>query len=185
MDSHAMKMISESHNLTLNWIQSGVLKRRYILLSGEDPVASLHWVRGTLPHAIGQTADGKWTFHSSRLLYPRVTIQSLDNDRLEAIFEISLKGRSRLSYTDGRNFYWDSTNFWNNEWEFATVEGERLVKFVPEQGLFKIGARIVLEEDALEYQELPLLIVTGWYLLVSMSQENSDLSSLTQAIRAK
>jgi hypothetical protein len=180
-----MKTIAETGSLTMNWIQSGLLNRKYTLLSGEDQVATLQWVRGKYPHALGQVDGRTWKFQSNRVLYPRVSIQSIDKDKLEAIFEASLKGQGHLIFTDGRKFHWDSTDFWNNVWEFSSAEGERLVKFVPEQGLFKIGARIVLEESALEYKELPLLIVTGWYLLVSMSQEDSDLSGLTRAIRAK
>ena len=96
-----------------------------------------------------------------------------------------MKGQGNLTYTDGRKFHWLSTDFWNNEWVFTDEKGERLLQFVPEQGLFKIGAKVNIEPQALKMAELPLLAITGWYLLVNINEQDSDLSSLARAIKVK
>ncbi len=181
-----MKTIAEIDSLEMKWVQSGLLQRRYTLLAEEDIVATLNWVGGKLPHAVGQAATGMWIFRSSRVIYPRVSIKSAMDDTVEANFEASLKGQGSLLLTNGLKFYWENSNFWANKWEFTNAEGERLVQFKPEQGLFKIGAQVILQQDAfICLKELPLLVITGWYLLTSMSQEDSDLSGLAKAIRFK
>ena len=177
--------ISETELLTLHWIQYGFINRKYVLFSGDHPVASLRWIKSKIPHAIGETADNRWIFQSSRLLYPRVSIKSGEADQLEATFEATMKGHGKLTFTDGRNFHWLSTDFWNNEWVFTDAQGERLIQFIPEQGLFKIGAALNLEPQVLSLPELPLLAVTGWYLLVNINEQDGDLSSLASAVRVK
>ena len=180
-----MKPIYETDLQTLHWVQYGIFNRKYVLVSGEHEIASLRWVRSKLPHAVGETASGRWSFHCSHLLYPRVSIRSCELDRLEATFEASMKGHGRLSFTGGRYFHWLSTDFWNNEWVFTDAQGERLIQFAPEQGLFKIGATLNLEPHALSIPELPLLAVTGWYLLVNINEQDGDLSSLARAVKVK
>jgi hypothetical protein len=179
-----MKSIAETGLLTLNWIQYGFINRKYALFSGEHQVASLHWSKGKIPHAIGEAAGGKWAFQSSRVLYWRVSIKSLELDRLEATLATT-KGQGNLTYTDGRTFHWLSTNFWKNEWVFTDAEGERLLQLIPEQGLFKIGAQVILEPQALAYDELPLLAITGWYLLVSINEQDSSLTNLASTVKVK
>ena len=180
-----MKSIAETGLLTLNWIQYGFINRKYALFAGEQQVASLYWNKEKYPRAIGEAATGKWIFQSGRVLYPRVSIKAIEPDRLEATFEATMKGQGNLTYTDGRKFHWLSTDFWNNEWVFSDPEGERLLQFIPEQGLFKIGAKVNLEPQALAYSELPLLVITGWYLLVNINEQDSDLSSLARAVKVK
>jgi hypothetical protein len=180
-----MKTIAETGLLTLNWIQSGFINRKYALFSGEHQVASLYWNKGKKPGAVGEAATGKWLFQSSRVLYPRVSIKAIEPDRLVATFEATLKGSGNLALTDGRKYRWLSTDFWNNEWVFTDARGERLLQFIPEQGLFKIGAQVILEPQTLDYPELPLLAITGWYLLVNINKQDSDLSSLAWAVKVK
>jgi hypothetical protein len=180
-----MKSIAETGLLTLNWIQYGFINRKYALLSGEHQVASLYWNKEKFPRAIGEASSCKWAFQSNRVLYPRVSIKIIASDRLEATFEAAMKGQGTLIYTDGRKFHWLSTDFWNNEWVFTDPKGERLLQFIPEQGLFKIGAKVKLEPQALAYSELPLLVITGWYLLVNINEQDSDLSSLATAVKVK
>jgi len=141
--------------------------------------------QGKISRAIGEAVSNKWAFQSSRVLYPRVSIKAIEPDRLEATFEATMKGQGNLTYTDGRKFHWLSTDFWNNEWVFTDEKGERLLQFVPEQGLFKIGAKVNIEPQALKMAELPLLAITGWYLLVNINEQDSDLSSLARAIKVK
>ena len=180
-----MKSIAEIGLLTLNWIQYGFINRKYALFSGEHQVASLYWSKEKFPRAIGEAVSNKWAFQSSRILYPRVSIKAIEPDRLEATFEATIKGQGKLTYTDGRKFHWLSTDFWNNEWVFSDPEGERLLQFIPEQGLFKVGAKVYLEPRALAFAELPLLVITGWYLLVNINEQDSDLSSLARAVKVK
>lgn len=180
-----MKPITETNLLNLHCDQYGFFNRKYILFSDDHPVASLRWIRSNFPHAVRETASDRWIFQSSRLLYPRVSIKASLADKLEATFKATMKGQGQLLMTDGRKFHWLSTDFWNNEWVFTDNAGVRLIQFVPEQGLFKIGSKVNLEPYALALPELPFLLVTGWYLLVNINEQNSDLSSLAKAVKVK
>jgi hypothetical protein len=97
------------------------------------------------------------------------------------MFRPGWDGRGTLEFADGRHFHWVSTNLWGTEWAFTTMDGKRLLRSKHKRGLFRLGAQLVLEPDALALTELSLLVVLGLYLTVLMSEDAAATAATTIA----
>jgi hypothetical protein len=155
-----MKRIADVGNLPLVWTQPGK-GRDYRLLAGQEPVASLRWDNTGGQEAIAETADGAWSFRRSGLLRPTIRVQTRDGASDAATMTIEWTG-GLLKLQNGTEYRWGAANFWRTEWAFAKAGESATVHFRPE------GKKVELGADAAAREETPLLLVTGWYLLVLM-----------------
>lgn len=168
-----MKKIAQQIPLDLKWIQPSLFRMLYELRSNAELVGMLSFrsAFGTL--ATGESEDGCWTFKRVGFFQTRVTIRVCGEEDDLAIFRNNTwSGGGTLEIRDGERFLAD-TNFWQSNLQFKTESGEPLVRFKT-GGLIHLNAAVEIEPRAARLEQLPLIVMLGWYLIVMM---NSDAAA--------
>lgn len=168
-----MKKISQLITRDLRWIQPSTFRMLYELRTNGElaGVLSFRSAFGTL--ATGESEDGCWTFKRVGFFQTRVTIRVCGEEEDLAIFRNNTwRGGGTLEVRDGERFLAD-TNLWQSKLQFRNESGEPLVRFKT-GGLFHLNATVEIEPRAARLEQLPLIVMLGWYLIVMM---NSDAAA--------
>jgi hypothetical protein len=180
-----MDKISNFTNYKLYWLEKSAFKQNFELHSELDSLlASLTFKKlsGTLAEA--ESAEGSWTFKRVGFLNPKVTIRTQQKEEDIAIFHPKSFSKSILEFSNKKVFYWHHTNFWSTQWAFTDESGKELVSFKPGSkehkfsDLFKEQAIVEFQSEAKIIQELPLLTIFGWYIIVCHNMDIAVSSSI-------
>lgn len=177
-----MQKITEDYGRTLYWVQHKDTERGYELRVEDKVFAKLVFQSAWGTLATGSNIDESWTFKRVGFLNPRVTIRPPGEETNVAEYWPKFWGGGKLIFPDGRQFLWDSANFWGTQWIFSDAVENRLFVFLPGGEKPKIDeeyrslAVVEIDPRAFEHPELPLLLVLGWYLMV-LQQEDSSAGS--------
>jgi hypothetical protein len=162
-----MKKLSEVTTQSLSWIQPKAVRREFELRIGDEVGAILRWENffGSLVSI--QTDDSKWLIRRSGLLWRRMTIHREGDYSGDAEFRFGWFGRGVLDVQGGDFYKWRRTRFLPWEWTFSNASDFPVVRFRPRLAWFKSRGEIDLAESAtLHRNQLPLLILAGWYLVL-------------------
>jgi hypothetical protein len=173
-----MDKIGNFVGLPLQWSETSLLKAHYELTSGDIQIATLRFrsVWGTF--ATAQSADGCWTFKRVGFWQTRATIRPCDGEEEIATFQNNTwSGGGTLLFPDGRQ-YLANTNFWQTQYEFKTPTGESLIHY-RNRGVFRSSAEVTILPQAKELEELPWMVMLGWYLIIMMQSDSSAAASAT------
>jgi hypothetical protein len=165
-----MKALSDAVGLQLHWVHPNIFARDFELHSGNNVLGELRFEKAATAHGTLTTAGTAmegWTFKTAGFLKGRLIIrESAAKDDL-AVFRSNFRGDGWVQFLQGSRFHWKSTKFWRPEWGFSDAREERLfvLKSKPSyplqiQSIVEIGAKWH------DLDELPLLIMLGWYLRV-------------------
>jgi len=153
---------------SLIWRQSSATKEEYALLIGEDPepVARLRW-----PKAMGSLAEASageyaWTFKRVGFWRPNVTIRAAGSETDLATFDPRWNGDGDLAFASGVTYRWHGSHVWNRTYAWRDADERELVRFGPTKGFLKSNATVEPTLEAAGVQDLSLLVLFGWYLLV-------------------
>ncbi len=154
----------------LEWRQPGV--PRNFELAGPDGVygqLEFQKLAGSLAKAT--TARAAWTLKRQGMLKSHVSVRFADSEQQLAVYEPNFTGqRGTLKYTGGQYLSFQSTNFFNTEWQWITPEGDGLIGFRL-RGAGKPHAAVFLSEDALGRVDLDLLLLLGFYILLLLQED--------------
>jgi hypothetical protein len=168
----------------LMWRQTQFGARDFELCSRDDLVAVMYWPRWFSERAVVESADGNW--HLDRFgFFRRRTVAMVAGLEAElASFEANWRGDGDLCLSSGRIYQWYKTKAFRNFW--ALADGAENVAFEIQAGMrrFKYEAGVVLYEGAESLPELPLLIVTAWYLAYMQIQDAAAAVAATSATTA-
>jgi hypothetical protein len=108
-----------------------------------------------------------WTFMGAGFFKRRVTIRESGAKDDLAVFRPNLRGDGWVEFFKGSKFQWKSTDFWGVEWGFSNVQEELLfvLKSKPSYPL-QIQSIVEIGVQSHDLDELPLLLMLGWYLRV-------------------
>ena len=85
-----------------------------------------------------------------------------------------------MELPDGRR-YPANTNFWATEYEFTTEAGESLVKYRRLGGILHLSCMIDIQPAAASVEELPWLVMFGWYLTLMMYMDSTAIIAASTA----
>lgn len=161
----AMLTLSPDLSGRLVWAPASTSSRRFELRAGSDVAATLTFDKAVGSLATGRTGAGAWTFKRAGFLQPCVTVRDLGSEYDLAIFRPTWTGSGDVEFARGARVHWRPFGFWNSEWGFVRHD-LRLVTFhwLPETAA--LDARVEFPPAALELEELPVLLLLGWYLRV-------------------
>jgi len=169
-----MRRLAEVVGQELRWTRPSARRRYDELRSGEEPVATLQWKKGSL--AVAEVATARWTFKRQGFWRQRVTVRREGSDADIAGFDLGWFGGGTLDPGGGRRFRWGSANFWRSSWQWSAEDGTPLVRFVGQQRWTRLEGVVEVEGAAAELPDLPLLVTLGWYLLVMTANEEAEAS---------
>ncbi len=177
-----MRRIEELIGHELRWERPHALKMEYELRDASDRVATLRFRRLLGSLATGESADGYWTFKSVGFLQTRATIRTSGSDQELAVFRNNTwTGGGTLELPDGRR-YGASTNLWTTSYAFTDPVGEPLVQYRRPHGLSLMPSVVEIHPAAARLDELPWLVMLGWYLAIQLQLDGSVAGSGAMAV---
>jgi hypothetical protein len=126
---------------------------------------------GSLAEA--EFGENRWTFKRGGFLRPRVTVRTNTAAEDAAVLELSFGGGGLLRVRSGRCFRWSRQGFWSHRFAFADDKGVELVIIEPKLGLLRRSGAAYVCEKAADLQELPLLLLLGWYVTMLISDDDA------------
>lgn len=168
-----MRVIRDVADRELTWSQPSMFASEYELHAGGDLAGSLAFRSSFGTFATGATGDGVWTFKRVGFWKSFVTIREQDSpDDLARYEHATWSFGGTLELVDGRKYHLD-TNFWQTEFKLMT-EGDRpLVVFRKISGVFHASSIVDVRPEARSLDELPWMVLLGWYLTVMMQRDTA------------
>lgn len=168
--------LDQAAYLQLYWTQPSVLERHFELYSDNILLGDLRFETASTAHGTlvtpGSAAEC-WTFKGARFsLKPCVTIRKDGTNDDLAVYRPKLWGGGWVEFVKGTGFQWKSTSFWGTEWGFSNTQEELLFVLKPKQfDLLKVQSVVEIGAQWHDLDELPLLLMLGWYLRVRDSYD--------------
>lgn len=168
-----MRPLAEVVDQELLWIQPSARRRAFELRAGGEVVATLNFQRRTLADA---EAEGQhWTFKREGFWHPHVTVRAAGSDQDLAVFNPRWLGGGTVELSQGRTIQLGAANLWQSEWVWQ--DQLPLIRFKGPHGLIKASGAVEIQPDAAQLDELPLLVLLGWYLILLFSDDAAAASS--------
>jgi len=177
-----MEPIDASGDRALEWRQIASDPRAVELTSGAGVCGSLRWEAGRASLALGKTASGVWTFKRVGFLRPRITVRPVQGEADVAVYAPGLTG-GVLHHADGRHFPFARKGLWAPYWAFRRHDGPPFMRFRAAGDSATLGAAVEIDKATVSHDLLPLLVLTGWYLIV-LAHDDEELAMLTTVITA-
>ena len=175
-----MKRIDEFIGKSLKWEQPNALKMEYELHVEDETIATLKFRSSFGSFAVAECGSGCWTFKRVGFFKTRITIRPCSSENEIAVFKNNTwKGGGSLEFGDGRKLL-ANTNFWQTNYEFKTESGEQMISFKP-GGFLHMSAVVNIQPNAARLQELPLLVILGWYLAILLHNDSSAAAAAAAA----
>ena len=169
-----MKSLSECIGQQLQWVHPHLLKSEYELRAGDELLARIY-SKGVFRSLVYvETADGNWMIERKGL---HQTMRILHPDTGTELATIKREGSDQetLVFPDGREYRWQRTSFWHDEWIWLNNEGIPLLHV-------KGWSHIQLEPAAQGLPELALLIALGWFLHKQKEKEAATIAATVPTV---
>ena len=165
-----MRTLRDALGRELVWKSRSLLSHEHDLVDAEpadgEPYATLVMRRALfVPHAVAESADGRWTFRHVGFLRERVVVREDGAGAPGAVYRRHWL-RGVLRFEDGREFVWRRESFWSTTWTFQDPGGMILLRFRRRFSFPRISARVEFDPSSGRGSEAALLACLGWYLLL-------------------
>lgn len=163
----------------LTWERIG--QGDYECRAGGRPLARLRWrsVCGSL--AVGECAEGRWSFKRMGFFRPRITVRGEGAETDLGVLQTT--GRTtQLRLADGAVFTWSRVRPRHRRYAFVDASGGTVVEFAC-AGWSSASAAVITGATATPPGTLALLVLTGWYRLV-LEQMDEDTAMTATTIAA-
>lgn len=180
-ETKTVKKIAGMIGRELEWMQPSAWKMEYELRAGDELIATLRFRSSFGSFATAESADGCWTFKRIGFWQTRATIRGCGSDTDVGVFKNNTwSGGGTLELPDGRKIP-ATTNLWQTNFEFKTEQGETLIRYKT-AGLVHRSAKVEIRADAARMQELPWVVMLGWYLAVMMYMDTTSAAGTVAVI---
>jgi len=169
-----MKSINEYSGQELQWIHPHLLHAASELRAGDEVLARLSSTGALSSRVRAETADGLWMFERTGLRQA-ITIQALEAHTELASVSRGMSGQATLLFPDGREYRWQCSSFWHDDWIWLDDEGTPLLHL-------KRGTHVQFEAAAHDLPELALLTTLGWYLRKQQEEEAASVAAIVPVI---
>jgi len=153
------------------------------LNENDDLFAKIYWTKLFSDAAIGQVADGWWTFDRLGWLRDRIVATIGASEQVSASFEFDWLKSGLLQLANGREFKWYRTKPIANAWALVETEGNAFLEIEHGFHWFKQRAWVTLNFPV-DDPDLPLLICFTMYLIYCINQDNAAAAAATSAVAA-
>lgn len=163
------------------WVRDPGARHQFTLLSGETALAQLAFAGavGSLAHAA--TSKGRWTLKRGGFLHPHITVRTDSGEDL-ARFEVHLHGGT-WSAPGTPTYTFRRSGLMVPAWQYFGPDGRPVIHFEPVIERGRIAGGLVQVDPAVSMgDEVPLLIIAGWYYIVLAAFEDEALQASTSAL---
>lgn len=171
-----MKNMRDFIGQPMEWIQPNAADRSYDLRARTDVVATLRWPKAGGSLALGESADGNWSFKRTGFISTKVTVRATGTESNIAVYSPNwLAGKGTLELAGGGRYLWTIMDFGGSQWAFCNESGEPLVHYKVEWRLQKATAAVEIAPAGAAVSELSLLTMLGWYFIVLAAEDQIGL----------
>ena len=169
-----MKSLNEWNGQELHWVHPHLLRSEYELRAGDEVLARIY-VKGAFgTKAYLESADSHWMIEQKGL-HKTIRVLLPDTDTELATIKHEGGDQATLVFSDGREYRWQYSSFWYDNWTWLNNEGTPLLHV-------KGGVHIKLEPAAQGLPELALLITLGWYLHKQKEKEAATIAATVPTV---
>ena len=165
-------------NLELFWEQQKASRRNFVLCSGEQIFARIDFTSAFSTLADAKSGGEHWTLKRVGCLSSQVTIRRVGSVVNLATYHPNWTGsQGQVRFSTGEIYNWEVANFWSTQYAIHSEDGNELVtyrfgsKSRKLSNIFKQQAQVVITPEAWQLQELPILVLLGWYLIVLQADD--------------
>ncbi len=157
---------------SLAWRQPAWGRRAYRLYAGASPVAVMAWAGNLSGRATARTAAAGWMLDRQGLLGRAVVYEAASGAEV-AHYEPGPTDGGELHLAGGRAWRWQRTGILGEAWELADAAGRPGLTLRPAWHWLKHEAAVTVHGAAEPAPELPLLLVTCWYLACTQRHDTT------------
>ena len=174
-----MKYIKEPVGASLKWSQPNAMIRYHELRSDGGLYATVKWKKMFGSLAVGECREGKFTLKRGGFLKPYVTVRKGNLDSNLAVMRFRsgsvlvntvLSPGGVLEFEAGHRFEFNRLSFWKSRWAFTDESGVQLVTF-DRKNKGKPSGSITLRCDPREIDDINVLLILGWYVIILNYEE--------------
>lgn len=176
-----MENLSAYIGKELTWLQPDVYIEDYELCSGDGIIGTLKFRSKYGTMATAETADGQWTFKRVGFFSPKISIRQVGMDSEVATFKFGTWHEGGEVVLQDGTKYRATTNFWHTRMAFIDDQDQILVKYPDIGGMFRRGITVKVYPEAANVDNLSVLVILSWYLVVMMQREASEVPTPEQA----
>jgi hypothetical protein len=185
-----MNQLMDAKDTQLFWEQPKASQRNFLLRSEKSVFAQLFFRSGFSTKAEATTGEEKWTFNRVGFFSTRVIIRQVDSDVDLATYQPRWTGtQGQVRLLTGEEFNWSVANFMNTRFTIRREGGNELINYVSSSrsrkftNIFKQEARVVIDPEAWQIKQLPILVLIGWYLVI-LNKDDSAVVAATASFGA-
>lgn len=172
-----MTTISQLTGTGLHWKQPHMNEPSFELTGNEGALAKLHFKNSFGSYAEGEVDGQVWTFKRQGFLNTYVAVRKKGAEANIAVYKNNTwSGGGTLELPDGRK-YPANSNFWSDRFEFSSESGKPLIQYTHITG-FKLHAQLEVLPGAALLDDIPWILLLGWYLAVMASREGELVAGL-------
>jgi len=164
----------------LDWTQKKRLRKLFELTADGEIVGTLAWKKSFGSLAVGECDKVKYSFKRGGFLKPFVTVRKVDLDYELATIQMSFGNSGIMNFNDGKIFKFQKLSFWKPEWGFID-ENDRLVCTITHKARLRSTGIVMLEGSAKPLQQLPVLLLASWYIIILTWEEGMAAASAASA----
>ena len=161
----------------LRWLRTAESPAEYTLLAGDAPVAVLTWESQGGSRAMGKTADGEWRFERRGLLSPRLTVRPSNGDAPVARLTLRL-GHHDVEVGGGGTYRLNRGSLLVPAWKVTAADGGERAHIEPGREGRRLSGGAVLTTGSTPANELLLVVLLSWYLIVLDWFEDETVETL-------
>lgn len=160
----------------LEWKQMKGLRLDSELQADKRVIGTLEFRSTFGTYATATIGSACWTFKRVGFFQNRVEVRECGSDDAVAEFvNATWTSGGTLRLRGGRE-YRATSNLWNTKWEVQDAAGNSLVRF-DYGGAFKLAAKVKITAAARSLEDLPLLVVISWYLVMMLHADAASTSA--------
>jgi hypothetical protein len=166
---------------SLSWSQ---INSREYQLRGDGRVLGVLRIDDSFDSSMtGEIGARRWTFKRTGLIRISVRVYAECDGADCATLVQSGAGEYIVSFPDGQSLRWKQTNNQRRqEWGFFDCDGTALIVFVPMVADSGYQARVKVSTAGHALSNLDLLLLLGWYVLVSKYRDDEFRSAMITAM---
>jgi hypothetical protein len=145
----------------LVWTQ--VKSRRFELLARDKVLARLEWPKTLRSLAVGETADGTWTFKRIGWLRQHISVSTGGRSIFVATLRLGAGRQNTIRFAAGPALVWKPTRVHRQEMAIFGADGLPLITFRLRHKILMYEAAVTISREAGRLAELPVLALLGQY----------------------
>jgi hypothetical protein len=172
-----MERIIDVLDRDVHWRQTKGRGVAFELHAGAAQLATLQFSGNPGSSARGECLEGCWTFERPRSWEQNASVRSCQSDLVVALIKKKTwSGRGTVEFANGL-IVDASSNLWQTEFDLKTVDGEALIR-LNVRGFVRVAGSVEVSALAASMTELPLLVLSGWYVAATSFMDASAASAV-------